>query len=98
MLANGLAQVTARPSSAPPSFVILFILLMPSVTRAQTTVVKGDVRDSSGASVPGAQVELHTKSYSASTVTDSSGTFAFENVPEFIRNARDYRKRFQHGH
>jgi outer membrane receptor protein involved in Fe transport len=43
--------------------------------------VEGLVRDSSGASVPGAQVEAHAGAFSASTVSDSGGAFAFENVP-----------------
>jgi outer membrane receptor protein involved in Fe transport len=52
-----------------------------TAARAQTLRVEGGVRDSSGASVPGAKVQLNAKSYSSSATTDSSGTFAFENVP-----------------
>ncbi|MGH9683327.1 MAG: TonB-dependent receptor [Candidatus Acidiferrales bacterium] len=40
------------------------------------------MRDSSGAFVSGARVELHAKSYSANATTDASGQFVFENVPE----------------
>src|SRR5580700_11605135 len=60
----------------------LFGVLLPRPIRAQHIRVEGVVRDSSGASVPGAQVELHAKSTVASTVTDTFGAFAFENVQE----------------
>lgn len=63
-------------------FVVLLILSAPFATEAQSIAVKGDVRDSSGASVPNAQVELHSKSFSASTVTDTTGAFVFENARE----------------
>jgi outer membrane receptor protein involved in Fe transport len=61
---------------------ILIYLLVPRPIQAQNVRVEGIVRDSSGASVPGAQVELHTKSFTASTVTDAAGAFALENVHE----------------
>jgi outer membrane receptor protein involved in Fe transport len=48
---------------------------------AQSIRVEGIVRDASGSSVPGAQVALHAKSYSAAVTTDASGSFAFEHVP-----------------
>jgi|ERR1700722_8273663 len=57
-------------------------LLFVTPARAQTTRVEGAVRDSSGASIPGAKIQLSARSYSASTTTDSTGSFAFENVPE----------------
>jgi outer membrane receptor protein involved in Fe transport len=64
------------------------------VARAQEFRVEGTVRDSSGASMAGAQVELHAGSYTASTTTDSSGEFAFEHVPEgsgtVVVNARGF--------
>src|ERR1700735_1507927 len=50
--------------------------------RAQGFSLQGVVQDSTGAAVPGAQVELQTKSYSAQTVTDASGTFSFDRIPE----------------
>jgi len=53
-----------------------------AAARAQTSRLEGVVHDSTGASVPGAKVQLATKSYSSSTTTDSSGTFVFENVPD----------------
>jgi outer membrane receptor protein involved in Fe transport len=49
--------------------------------RSQTSRVEGVVRDGSGASIRGAKVQLNAKSYSASTTTDSTGGFVFENVP-----------------
>ncbi len=51
-----------------------------TATYAQGIRVDGVVRDSSGASVPGASVVLHANSFTASTITDSSGAFVFENV------------------
>ena len=42
--------------------------------------VEGLVRDSSGAVVVGAQVEVHAGPFSAVVLTDRSGAFAFENV------------------
>src|ERR1700719_1659313 len=63
---------------------ITFALIgsMIPVARAQEFRVKGTVRDSSGATMAGAQVELHAGLYTASTTTDSAGEFAFEHVPE----------------
>ncbi|MFZ3217920.1 MAG: TonB-dependent receptor [Candidatus Acidiferrales bacterium] len=58
----------------------LLILLAAPVCVAQGSRVEGVVRDSSGAAVTGAQVELHAGSFSASTVSDASGAFSFENV------------------
>ena len=52
------------------------------VARAQNVRIEGTVRDSSGAVVSGARVELRTKFYSASVATGTSGQFVFENVPE----------------
>jgi outer membrane receptor protein involved in Fe transport len=43
--------------------------------------IEGMVRDSSGASLPGALVEVRAGAFSASAVSDSGGAFAFENVP-----------------
>jgi hypothetical protein len=39
------------------------------------------VRDSSGASVPAAEVRITAGSYSAATSTDASGAFGFDGVP-----------------
>lgn len=72
------------PRWAAPACFLACALALPFVpaARAQNTRVEGIVHDSSGASVPGAKIQLSAKSYSASTTTDSTGTFAFENVPE----------------
>jgi outer membrane receptor protein involved in Fe transport len=71
-----------------------FLLSMIPAVRAQQFRVEGGVRDSSGASIAGAQVELHAGTYSASTTTDSSGDFAFEHVPAssgtVVVNARGF--------
>jgi outer membrane receptor protein involved in Fe transport len=65
--------------------VIALILLTAAVSRAQNIGaggrVEGVVRDSSGAVVAGAQVGVHAAGFSAFTVSDSGGAFAFENVP-----------------
>src|ERR1700739_479889 len=64
------------------------------VARAQEFRVKGTVRDSSGASMADAQIELHAGSYTTSTTPDSAGEFAFEHVPEgsgtVVVNARGF--------
>jgi outer membrane receptor protein involved in Fe transport len=58
-----------------------FLLSMVRAVHAQAFRVDGTVRDSSGASISGAQVDLHAVSYTASTTTDPSGEFAFDHVP-----------------
>jgi outer membrane receptor protein involved in Fe transport len=61
------------------------LILLTTTSSAQPAGVggrlEGVVRDSSGAVVPGAQVEVHAGSFSASTAADSGGAFAFESVP-----------------
>ena len=63
---------------------IALLLLAGAVRGAQTAGaagrVEGVVRDSSGAMVAGAEVEVHAGAFSAAVVTDANGTFAFENV------------------
>ena len=61
---------------------VLLCFSLPRTIHAQNVRVEGVVHDSGGASVPGAQVELHTKSFTASALADVAGAFAFENVPE----------------
>src|SRR5580658_7131004 len=63
------------------SISILIFFLLPVMVFAQGIKVVGVVRDASGASVVGAHVELRSRSYSARTTTNSTGTFAFGNVP-----------------
>ena len=60
-------------------FLLLAVGCVPQVL-AQGMRVEGVVRDASGASVPGAQVKLSAGSYSAQTITDNSGAFAFDGV------------------
>jgi len=63
------------------------LILLPAPVRSAQIAgvgahVEGVVRDSSGAALPGAQVEVHAGSFLASAVSDSGGAFAFENVGE----------------
>jgi outer membrane receptor protein involved in Fe transport len=71
-----------------------FLLSMVRAVHAQAFRVDGAVRDSSGAPISGAQVDLHAGSYTASTTTDPSGEFAFVHVPgvsgTVIVNARGF--------
>src|ERR1700756_2231758 len=71
-----------------------FLLSMVRAVHAQAFRIDGTVRDSSGALISGAQVDLHAGSYTASTTTDSSGEFAFDHVPAgsgtVIVNARGF--------
>jgi outer membrane receptor protein involved in Fe transport len=83
------SAILRSPALAVPGQIcrraLITIVLLGSmipVARAQEFRVEGTVRDSSGASMAGTQVELHAGSYTASTTTDSSGEFAFEHVPE----------------
>ncbi|MFY9729655.1 MAG: TonB-dependent receptor [Candidatus Acidiferrales bacterium] len=75
-------------------FAIAFLFAIAPQVRAQQFRVEGVVRDSSGASIAAAQVELHAGSYSASTTTDPSGAFAFDHVPAdsgtVVVNARGF--------
>jgi outer membrane receptor protein involved in Fe transport len=59
---------------------LLLALVCAPVALAQGMRVEGVVRDSSGASVPGARVVLSAGSYSANTTTDSAGAFALDSV------------------
>jgi outer membrane receptor protein involved in Fe transport len=76
----------ARALVAMRCFAVCIILALAgaSFARAQntSTALEGVVQDSSGAAIPGAQVQLHANSYSAQTVTDSSGMFSFDRIPE----------------
>lgn len=47
---------------------------------AQGTRVEGMVRDTTGAAVAGAQVQLNAGSFSTNATTDNSGAFAFDGV------------------
>ncbi len=48
---------------------------------ARSVRVEGVVRDSSGALVAGARVDIHAGAFSASRDTDAQGNFLFESVP-----------------
>ena len=73
---------SARWASLAIFLACALAFLLGPAARAQNIRVEGFVRDSSGASIPAAKIQLNAKSYSASTTTDSAGTFTFENVPE----------------
>ncbi|MGC2334100.1 MAG: TonB-dependent receptor [Candidatus Acidiferrales bacterium] len=64
------------------AFCAVLALACPQFARAQDASLEGVVQDSTGAAIPGAQVELRTKSYSAQTVTDTSGKFTFDRIPD----------------
>jgi outer membrane receptor protein involved in Fe transport len=64
------------------AFCAVLAFACPQFARAQGTSLEGVVQDSTGAAVPGAQIELRAKSYSAQTVTDTSGKFTFDRIPE----------------
>ncbi len=74
----------ARAVVAMRCFALCAILALACApfARAQSSSLEGVVQDSTGAAVPGAQVELRAKSYSAQTVTDGSGMFSFDRIPE----------------
>jgi outer membrane receptor protein involved in Fe transport len=81
--------VRGKPSFALALFAWLaictcLVIAGPPIASAQGTRIEGVVRDTSGASVPNAQVELRAKSYSAATSTDAMGAFVFEHVPEAL--------------
>src|ERR1044071_4621331 len=61
--------------------ILLVFSVLLTVAAAQTARVEGVVRDSSGASVAGAHVELRAGSFSATHDTDSQGNFLFDSVP-----------------
>jgi len=64
------------------AFLALRSIAGASVAGAQDIRVEGVVRDTSGAAVPAAQVELHAMSYSRTMSTGLAGAFAFDHVPE----------------
>jgi outer membrane receptor protein involved in Fe transport len=74
-------QVIGRTLRSALTLCVLVFVAVPAA-RAQTSRMEGVVRDKSGASVPGAKIQLITKSYSSNATTDSSGAFSFENVPD----------------
>ena len=87
----------ARVVVALRSFALCTILALAcaQMARAQGTSLRGVVNDSSGAAIPGAQVELKTKSYSARAVTDGSGAFSFDGIPDASGTVTIAAKNFQ---
>jgi len=66
-----------------PIFLGIFILTLlfgRSTLSAQTVRVEGVVRDSAGAVVPGASIELRSGSYEVETTSDAQGQFVFASV------------------
>jgi len=60
----------------------IVLLAGASLAQGQGVHVDGVVRDKTGASIEGADVQLTAGTYSAHTSTDSSGVFAFDHIPE----------------
>jgi outer membrane receptor protein involved in Fe transport len=79
---SGASGLFPRLLALPCILASLLIFLLATSVQAQTTRIEGLVRDGSGAVVSGAKIQLSSKSYSASALTDSSGAFVFENVPD----------------
>ncbi len=78
---NTLACFNLRFLFACACFSLAFLAISGAAAHAQGIRVEGSVRDTSGAAVAGAEVNLHAKPYSAKVLTDSAGAFAFDHVP-----------------
>ena len=66
------------------AFFFLWILLAACFAlgaQAQGVRVEGVVRDTSGAVVPGAQIDLRADSYASALSSDSTGAFSFDHIP-----------------
>ncbi len=77
--------ITIRPGLAEMLVRLLMLsvflaMVVPAIASAQGTRVEGVVRDATGASIAGAEVELQSAAYSAKTITSADGSFHFENV------------------
>jgi outer membrane receptor protein involved in Fe transport len=77
-------ETTVRALGVFAGGVLALILLASAAGGTQNTGIagrlEGVVRDSSGAVVAGAQVEVQAGAFSASLVTDAGGAFVFANV------------------
>ena len=62
--------------------ILTWLLVAACTATAQIVRVEGTVRDSTGAAVAGAQVELRAGASSASRVTGSHGSFVFDSVAQ----------------
>jgi outer membrane receptor protein involved in Fe transport len=60
----------------------IFVVGVASSVSAQPTRVEGVVRDSTGAAVAGAQVELRTEATVATCISDANGGFLFASVAQ----------------
>lgn len=73
-----------RSCAAVPVVALCLLLSVAAPAMAQSTFgsVRGTVQDSSGASIPGTQVILHStdENTERTVVADASGAFVFENV------------------
>src|SRR5688572_2381699 len=69
----------------PPAALMVLLLGVPASLAAQATEasIRGTVRESDGAAVPGAAVSLRNEStgFQASTVASANGAFAFDQLP-----------------
>ncbi|MGC2421994.1 MAG: TonB-dependent receptor [Candidatus Acidiferrales bacterium] len=81
--------------------ILLAVSAAPALVAAQVAGgqagvrVEGVVRDTSGATVAGAGVELRAKSYAATASTGAAGTFEFDHVPETSGTVRATAKGFK---
>jgi outer membrane cobalamin receptor len=65
-------------------FLLSFIALSVSCVIAQTVTVDGVVRDSTGAVIAGATVNLRSGPFRAAAKTDNRGQFSFADVPQVV--------------
>src|SRR5271154_2082146 len=81
-IASGAVRVSRFSFQCRTHIPVLMLLALGVGGRAaaQGTHIDGVVRDTTGASVPDARVELHAGSYSSAVSTTPAGTFAFDNV------------------
>ena len=62
---------------------IAVLIAMPVIASAQSVRVEGVVRDTTGAPVAGAEVDLRADGHFTKTITSSGGAFHFDNVAGF---------------
>jgi len=73
----------SRRATSRLAFILLLNLTLAYAQSGGSSTLTGTVLDPTGAVVPGATVEIHNpvSAFDRSTVTDSKGTFIFQNVP-----------------
>jgi len=64
-----------------PTFLLFLLLAITQALAAQTTVVRGSIRDSSGAAIAGAAVTIRTGPFETKTQSDNNGVFSISGVP-----------------